>query len=288
MKTNKVLIYSMLNNLIIALLKIIGSFSFNLGSLFADGMHTLSDFITDIVSIIGSKISKKKPTRYHPFGFGKVEYLTNLFIGIVLLLLGTFIIISSFFKKENIPNFNVFYLVLMCFFLKLIAIIIMYKEGTKNHNQLLLTSVAESKSDLYSSLGVMIVISLLQFSNKVEILKYSDLIGSIIIGIIVLKTSFSIIIHNCLSLIGEVEENEQLDLKVKELLAIEKDIKKLKTTYIQYGSYYKLQLSLVLDSNLSLRQVSNLEKRVKQTIIRHRSLNIRYVTIFVTNKLESI
>ena len=77
----KTLIYSMLNNLVISVIKIVGGFIFNLSSLLADGMHTFSDFITDIVCLIGSRISKKKPTKYHPFGFGKVEYLTNLFIG---------------------------------------------------------------------------------------------------------------------------------------------------------------------------------------------------------------
>ena len=68
----RVLIYSMLNNLIIAIIKILGGAFYGLGSLFADGMHTFSDFVTDIVCLVGAKISKKKPTKYHPFGFGKV------------------------------------------------------------------------------------------------------------------------------------------------------------------------------------------------------------------------
>lgn len=288
MKENIVLIYSMINNLVIAIIKIIGGINFKVGSLLADGMHTVSDFITDIMCLIGAKISKKKPTKYHPFGFGKVEYLTNLFIGIILLILGLYIVISSFFKEEVIPSVSIVYLTLVCVVLKLIAILVMYSVGKKNHNQLLITSVDESKVDLYSSLGVMIVIILLQFADKIGVLKYSDLIGSLLIGIIVLKTALTIIIHNSLSLIGEVEDNEELDKKVQELLSKEKAIKDLKTTYIEYGSYYKLQLSLVLDSSLSLRQVSNLEKRVKQTIIRHRSLKIKYVTIYVTNKVENI
>lgn len=287
MKENKVLIYSMINNLLISIIKIIGGINFKLGSLLADGMHTFSDFVTDIICLIGSKISKKKPTKYHPFGFGKVEYLTNLFIGIILLILGLYIIISSFFKEEVIPPISVVYLVFICFLLKLVAILIMYSIGKKSHNQLILTSIQESKVDLYSSFGVMIIIVLLQFSDIISLFKYADLIGSLLIGIIVLKTALTIIIHNSLSLIGEVEDNEQLDLKVKELLSKEKLIKDIKTTYIKYGSYYKLQLSLILDSGASLRKVSNLEKRVKQSIIRHRSLKIKYITIFVSNKVDT-
>ena len=55
----KMLVYSMINNLVISIIKIGGGIFFKLGSLLADGMHTFSDFITDIVCLIGAKISRK-------------------------------------------------------------------------------------------------------------------------------------------------------------------------------------------------------------------------------------
>lgn len=56
----KALVFSMCYNFIITVIKIFGGCYFQLGSLFADGMHTMSDFITDLVSFIGVKLSKKK------------------------------------------------------------------------------------------------------------------------------------------------------------------------------------------------------------------------------------
>lgn len=287
MKTEfRVLIYSMINNLIIAILKIAGGTFYGLGSLFADGMHTFSDFVTDIVCLIGAKISKKKPTKYHPFGFGKVEYLTNLFVGIVLLALALYIMISSLFKKAVIPPISVLWLVLLAFILKLIAIIVMHRVGEKINSQLLITSVEESKADLYSSVGVALITIILQFSNKYPILDYADIIGSLLIGIIVLKTSLSIIIDNSLSLIGEVEKDPNEHAKINELLDENKKIIDYKYELIKYGSYYKLQLTLELDSKLSLRQVTNLENKLKKEIIRHRKLKVKYVTIYVTNDIK--
>lgn len=282
----KALIYSMINNFIISVIKIVGGVILNLGSLFADGMHTLSDFITDIVCLIGAKISKKKPTKYHPFGFGKVEYLTNLFVGIVLLLLGIYIIISSFFKKPTIPPMTVLILLAVVFILKLIAIIIMHKIGNKINSQVLITSVKESMADLYSTIGVAIITVLLQFSNKFYILKYSDIIGSILIGIVILKTSFTIIIDNSLSIIGEIEEDNDKINKVREFISSKKGIKNTEISLIKYGAYYKLQLNLELDSKLNLKQISRIENNLKKDIIRHRTLNIKYVTIYVTNKID--
>lgn len=282
----KTLIYSMVNNLIIAIIKIIGGTFFRLGSLFADGMHTFSDFITDIVCLIGAKISKKKPTKYHPFGFGKVEYLTNLFVGVVLFALGVFIVISSFFKEIVVPPISLLLLLGLVFILKLVAILVMHRIGEKINSQLLITSYKESKADLYSTIGVAIITILLQFSNQISILRYADIVGSILIGVIVLKTSFTVMIDNSLSLIGEVEMDPEKISKVKEFVMQEKGVKDLEVSLIEYGAYYQLQLTLELDPKLSLRQVTKIESDIKRNIIRHRSLKIKYVTIYVTNKLS--
>lgn len=281
----KTLIYSMINNLVISIIKIIGGVIFGLGSLFADGMHTFSDFITDIVCLVGAKLSKKKPTKYHPYGFGKVEYLTNLFVGIVLLLLAFYIIISSFFKEAVVPPLSVLILLILVFGLKALAIFIMNKIGKRINSQLLVTSVQESKADLYSTIGVVIITILLQFSDSIPLLEYSDIVGSILIGLIVFKTAISIIVDNSLLLIGEVEENEEINNKVKEFVKQRKEVKDVDVSLIEYGPYYRLQLTLELDSKLSLRQVTKIEESIKKDIIRHRSMKIKYVSINVTNKM---
>lgn len=282
----KTLIYSMINNLVIAIIKIVGGVIFGLGSLFADGMHTFSDFITDIVCLVGAKISKKKPTKNHPYGFGKVEYLTNLFVGIVLLLLALYIIISSFFKEAVIPPLSVLILLVIVFGLKALAIFIMNKIGVKINSQLLVTSVQESKADLYSTIGVVIITILLQFAEKVPVLHYADIIGSVLIGLIVLKTAVSIIWDNSLLLIGEEEDNEEINDKVKEFVMHWKEVKDAEISLIEYGPYYRLQLILELDSKLNLRQVTKIEENIKKDIIRHRSMKIKYVSINVTNKIK--
>lgn len=282
----KVLIYSMINNFVIFLLKVCGGIFYGLSSLFADGMHTFSDFITDIVCLFGAKISKKKPTKNHPFGFGRVEYLANLFVGIILFLLGIFIIVNSFGKGNEIPTLSLLWLLLFAFVLKVIAIIVMHNIGKQINSQLLITSVKESKADLYSSIGVAIITILLQFSEDISLLKYSDLIGSIIMGLMVLKTSVEVIIDNSLSIIGEVEENISIINEIKEFVSKINGVKDESVSLIKYGSYYKLQLSLVLDSDLSLRRVINLENKIKKEILKHKKFNIKYITINVTNELN--
>ena len=282
----KVLIYSMLNNLIISTVKIIGGFSLGLSSLFADGLHTFCDFITDIICMIGTKISKHKPTKLHPFGFGKIEYLNNLFIGAILFLLGIFIIINGIRHDVVVPPLSLLILLLSAILLKILAIFIMHKVGQKINSQVLITSVEESKMDLISSLVVALITVVLQFIDEYPWLKYADLIGSMFIGLIVIKTALNIIIDNSLSLIGEVETNKDIIKKVEDFVSEFKGVEKQEVTLIKSGSYYQLHLVLELDHTLTLRQVTNLENKIKRSIIRHTSLDIKYVTIYVTNKLD--
>lgn len=283
----KVLIYSMFNNLIISVAKMVGGFVLDLGSLFADGLHTFSDFITDIICMIGSKISKHKPTKAHPFGFGRVEYLINLFIGVILFLLGLFIIIHGISKDEVvIPPISLIWLLIGAVVLKLIAIVVMHVVGEKIHSQVLITSVEESKTDLISSVAVSIITILLQFADRYPILKYADMIGSILIGIIVLKTAFVIIVENSLMLLGEVDNNEEQIQKIKDYLKEFGEIENSKIILIKNGAYYQLQLYLEFNSKYSLRKVTNRIKKIKTGILRHRSLNVKYVSLYVTSDLD--
>ena len=282
----KILIYSMINNFIIANTKIISGIYLGLSSLLADGLHTFCDFITDIICMIGTKISKHKPTKLHPFGFGKIEYLNNLFIGILLFLLGIFIIINGIKHEVVVPPLSLLLLLLFAILLKIIAIFIMDKVGKKINSQVLITSKEESKMDLVSSVVVAIIAIVLQFTDEYPWLKYTDLLGSIFIGIIVIKTALDIIIDNSFSLIGEVETDKEIIKKVEDFVSEFKGVEKQEVTLIKSGSYYQLHLVLELDHNLTLRQVTNLENKIKRSIIRHTSLDIKYVTIYVTNKLD--
>ena len=47
---------------------------FNCYALIADGIYTLSDFITDILAMIGARVGKKRANKKYPFGYGRFEY----------------------------------------------------------------------------------------------------------------------------------------------------------------------------------------------------------------------
>ena len=285
-KESSVLIFSMVSNFIISVVKIVAGVMFEFGSLLADGLQTFSDFVTDIVSFLGARFSKKQPTKSHPFGFGKVEYLTNLFVGVLLFFLGIFIIYNGIRSDWHIPSLSVLWLLFICFVIKGIALFFLYTVGKDINSQLLITSFEESKMDMISSCGVVIAVLLLQFSREVYILRYIDLSVGIIIGFLVLKTAFEILVENSMNLIGKVEVDSQLSKEIEKFLLDIQGVEKVKIYLIRYGKYYKIQLIVKMDSNLSLRQVTRLEEKIKKELVRHRSFHVKYPTIYVTSHLD--
>lgn len=284
----KSLIYSMINNLIISIAKVLGGIFFNLSSLFADGMHTFADFITDIFALIGAKISKKRPTKIHPFGFGRTEYITNLMIGVIIIILGVYILIGSFEKEPVIPSLMVIILLVILSIMKIVAIIYLNKCGKKLNSSILLTASKESMTDVYSTIGVIIIVIIMQFSNQIPVLEYADLVGSILIAILVIKTGIPIIRQNVLNLIGEVDIEESHVSLVKDILDNFKQIDKSHIQLIKYGSYYKIHLTLELNPKLTLMKINKLEKEIIKSLKKIKQVKIKYINIDVVPSLKKI
>ena len=282
----KSLIYSMITNFTLAIAKVLGGLFYGISSLYADGMHTFTDFITDIFALIGSKVSKKRPTKLHPFGFGRAEYITNLLIGLIVIVLGLFILISSFGKSPKVPALSVVILLIVVSIIKMVMILYLTKTGKKINSSILLTAAKESMADIYSTIGVVIIVIIMQFSNEIKVLEYADIVGSIIISFLVIKTGIPIIKQNVLNLIGEVDINPEVQEKINYDLVSFKQIKNKQTQLIKYGQYYKIHLTLELDPDMTLRQISKLEKKIIKKLKNDKNLKIKYINIDVVPSIK--
>ena len=140
--------------------------------------------------------------------------------------------------------------------------------------------------DMIASLGVVIAVILLQFSQDIYIFRYVDLLTGVIIGLLVLKTSIDILTENSMNLIGKVEVDSKLSQDIEKFLLKIKGVEKVKLYLIRYGKYYKIQLIVEMDSKLTLRQVTRLEEKIKKELVRHRSFHVKYPTIYVTSHLD--
>ena len=112
---------SFITNLFLSIIKIVIGYIFNSGALIADGVHSCSDLTTDVIAVVGATLSKKPADTKHPYGHGKIEYLTSLIISYLLNSFITFKDYDLSFRKfimlcvSYIPNFLIQFLLLLIF-----------------------------------------------------------------------------------------------------------------------------------------------------------------------------
>lgn len=277
-KEKNIIILGMFINLVIASIKILTGITFNLSILIADSLQTITDFITDIISIIATKIGKKRANKRYPFGYGMAENIANLFIGILLLLVSIYIFITSFNHQEIYLHPIIFIVLISCIILKTITILVIYYNGKKLNSNKLISSVKESSLDLLASTIVLIICILLLFKDKYNYLEYANTIGGILISIMVFYTSIKIIIENIRYLLGINEDNEEIKEKIIEIIKENKLIKDYNIKLMKIGEYYNLYLTIELETTVTLKQLFTLDKRLKKEI-KNKKLNIKFIEI---------
>ena len=104
------------NVLLVAIKAFIGLLA-NSISLVLDAVNNLSDALSSIITIIGTKIANKKPDKKHPFGHGRVEYLTSLIIAVIILIAGAAAIYESIISliEGSEPNYSNLSLIIIDF-----------------------------------------------------------------------------------------------------------------------------------------------------------------------------
>ena len=60
-----------------------------------DALNNLSDALSSVVTIVGTKLSMRPPNRKHPFGYGRIEYMTALIVAIIVLYAGVTALLES-------------------------------------------------------------------------------------------------------------------------------------------------------------------------------------------------
>ncbi|HRV33415.1 MAG TPA: cation diffusion facilitator family transporter, partial [Anaerovoracaceae bacterium] len=94
-------IVGIFSNLILCGFKIGTGLVFNSISIVADGINNLSDASASLVTLIGFRMSGKKADAEHPYGHGRIEYLTGLMISVMILVIGVQLLRSSIEKTMN-------------------------------------------------------------------------------------------------------------------------------------------------------------------------------------------
>lgn len=289
METTRIMLVSFVTNLFLVIFKMLFGIIGSSGALIADGFHSISDSMVDLFALIGIKLSNKSPDKKHPYGYGKLEYLISLVMGVIILMLGFTIVKDSINKEIVTPNMFVIVISLITIMIKRSLSNYVILNGKKYKNNILISSGNESKSDVISSIVVMISVILMNLSKKIEVFKYADIIGSILVGLIIISIGFSIIKDNIGLLLDEQENDEDIKNKIENVFLSHESVYGVDNlTILKYGPFNKLIVNIYVDYRLTLSEVEKIKNLVRKDLLAVDKIKYIIIDVIPYNDNEKV
>jgi len=266
--SRRVTLVSVAWNLVLTVAQIIIGFVGHSQALIADGLHTLSDLITDFMVLFALKHGKKAADEEHPYGHARIETAVTMILGIILVAVGAGIAISAGMRLSSAQTF----VIPSAMTLWIAVITLGAKEGLYRYtmvtadrfdSNMLRANAWHHRSDALSSLIVAAGIggSLLGFG-------YLDSVAALIVALMVVKVGGELAWQSLRELVDTGLAAEDLESIRQVILTISgvKALHLLRTRRV--GEQALADVHIIVDDHLSVSEGHQISEMVRATLIK--------------------
>ncbi|MCQ2973948.1 MAG: cation diffusion facilitator family transporter [Bacteroidales bacterium] len=266
-------------------------------AMIADAVHSLSDFLTDLIVVIFVKISSKPQDEDHDYGHGKYETLATSLIGLALFFVGIMIFYSG---TSNIykaiqgevlpsPEWIAFIIAILSILMKEWAFRFTLKTGKDVDSQAVVANAWHHRSDAFSSIATAIGVGgAIILGNNWTIL---DPIAAVFVSIFIVKTAFDLIRQAC----GELLEKSlppEIENKIVKIVKSEpeiSDVHGLRTRKI--GNRIAIEMHFRMPGDITLSHAhyhaTAVEKKLKHEFGNRTHVALHFEPIKIDGKYEN-
>lgn len=219
---NKVTLVGSAGNVALLTFKFIAGIMGHSSAMIADAVHSLSDFVTDLVVLVFVSISAKPQDQSHDYGHGKFETIATFLIGLALVAAATGIVVPGVLKlmawwggeSLEAPGWIALWAALLSIVVKEVLYQFTARKSRQLQSQVLMANAWHHRSDALSSIGAAVGIGgAIWLGNRWTVL---DPLASIIVGVMLVKVAWDLL----KSSIGELTESSLPDDMEKDIMEI--------------------------------------------------------------------
>jgi len=206
-------------NVLLASFKALVGFLANSVAIIMDSINNLSDALSSVITIVGTKLSQRPADREHPFGFGRVEYFSAIVIAIIIMSTGITSLIESakkiFDPTEPIYTTTTLVVIIVAIAVKLILGIYVKRKGTELKSDALIASGADALFDAIITFSTLISAAIMLIWN----VSLDGYLG-VLISIVIIKAGFEMLSSPINELLGTRISSElakQIKQEIKEI-----------------------------------------------------------------------
>ena len=273
-------------NVVLLVFKFVAGILGHSAAMVADAVHSLSDFVTDIIVLVFVHIGGKPEDKSHDYGHGKYETLAMTIIGMALLVVAIGIIYSGLTKimawiggeQLEAPGMLALWAALLSIVLKEAVYHYSMVKARQLHSQALEANAWHHRSDALSSIGTAIGIGgAILLGQRWTVL---DPVASVIVGMFIVKVAIDLLRDG----IGDLMEQslpEEVENEMLQLVASLPGVVKphdLRTRRI--GNHYAIELHILMDGDISLHEAHEKASEVED-LLRHQYGDETHVAVHV-------
>lgn len=276
-------------NVVLLLFKFVAGIVGHSAAMVADAVHSLSDFVTDVIVLVFVHISGKPKDKSHDYGHGKFETLAMTVIGLALLVVAVGIVYSGMTKiidwasgtDLEAPGMLALWAALLSIVLKEGVYRYSMVKARELNSQAVEANAWHHRSDALSSLGTAIGIGGAIFLGKRWTVL--DPIASVVVGMFIVKVAIDLLRRG----IGDLMEQSLPDAVEEEMLqmvgAIPGVVEPHNLRTRRIGNHYAIELHIRMDGDISLRESHDKASEVED-MLRNRYGEDTHVAVHVEPK----
>lgn len=262
----KVSIYGIIMNIFLVVFKGAVGFAVNSIAIILDAVNNLTDVISAVVTIVGTKLAGKRADKEHPFGHGRIEYIASVIIAIIILLAGLTSIKESIEKIIHPVDAKYSTISLVIIVVAVIVKFIFSRYAKKVGKEINSKSLQATGTDAFMD-------SILSFSTLVTaIINIQFGLGlegyvGILISIIILKASIDILKDTLNSLIG-VRVDCEFTKNIKETIQSFNQVQGVyDLTFHNYGPTKMMgSAHIQIDEKMTAKEIDKLTRSIRHKI----------------------
>ncbi|MDA3048804.1 cation diffusion facilitator family transporter [Campylobacter sp. JMF_02 ED1] len=272
-----------LTNVILALFKGAIGFFTNSIAIVIDAINNLSDVLSSVITIVGLKLAGKKPDKEHPYGHGRIEYLTALSIGVIILYAGFAALISCVRKifAPLTPDYDgvSLFLIAVAVVVKIVLGSYTQKMGVRANSDSLIASGIDAKFDALVSFSTLVAAFIFIFFG-VALEAYLG----VIISLLLIKTAAEILKDTINKILGSplnIEIAKQIYTEIKKIDGV---LGAYDLMFHDYGPDKMLgSVHIEVSEDMSAASIDTLTRKIQSEIFAKFSVVIDTVGIYALN-----
>ena len=279
----KTSIISIISNVVLAGFKaFVGLLSHSI-AIISDAVNNLSDALSSIITIIGTKLAGKAPDREHPYGYGRIEYMTSLVVSAIVLYAGITALIESIKKiihPEDVDYSMVTLIILIAgIVVKFILGIYVKKKGKEVNSDSLVASGSDAFNDAILSISVL-ASALIYLVFDISIEAY---VG-VLLSIFIIKAGFELIKESVDNMLG-VRVESSLARSIKKEITKEENVEGAYDLVLNdYGpDKYMGSVHIEVPDSLTVAEVDKLSRRITKNIMKKYGVILHTIGVYSIN-----